>query len=313
MKKSASALGVAILGLGSSFFATPAMAASLADCGTAPSGGTLTLTGDICQLTFSAPGTYSFTTPKAFAGMAALLVGAGGGAETSNAGWQKAGYAGSGGKVTYLDLSESTGDESVSIVVGAAGTSSGAGNPTDGQASTLTLASTTSTALGGGKGIWINAPTYCTIVGNTTDYLGVGDGAGGNSTSRAGETCVNAPGVNPSLGTADSAGTAAPSLFAGLNQEFGLGGVLVTLPSALPALTPGAGAGVAVSATGNAEDPVADATAANGFAAIVWQLSAEPMASLADTGSGVNGSMLLGLGSIAAGATVFASRRRLSK
>ncbi len=313
MKKSASALGVAILGLGSSFFSSPAMAASLADCGTAPAGGTLTLTGDICQLTFSAPGTYSFTTPKAFAGMAALVVGAGGGAETNNAAWQKAGYAGSGGKVTYIDLSESAGDESVSIVVGAAGTSSGAGNPTDGQASTLTLGATTSTAAGGVKAIWANAPTYCTIVGNTSDYLGVGDGAGGNSTSRAGETCVNAPGVNPSLGAVDSAGTAAPSLFAGLNQEFGFGGVLVTLPSDLPALTPGAGAGVAVSATGNAEDPVADATAANGFAAIAWQLPAEPKASLADTGSGSNTSMILGLASIAVGAALATTRRRWVK
>ena len=313
MKKSASALGAAILGLGSSFFATPAMAAELADCGTAPAGGTLTLTGDVCLLTFSTPGSYNFTTPKAFSGLAVLLVGAGGGADYSTGQNQDAGYAGSGGKVTYVDLSSNNGEESLSITVGAGGASS---NTTiaSGQASTLTVGSSVSTAAGGAMGIAANAPTYCAFSGNGRDYLGVGDGAGGNSPSRAGETCVEAPGVNPSLGTADSSGTPASSLFAGLNQEFGAGGKLFALPASLPTQTVGAGANAVVDPTSDGLDPVADAAGANGFAAIAWQLPATPDAvALADTGSDAYAPLLLGAGAMALGAVLFsrAGRRRV--
>jgi hypothetical protein len=291
------------------------MASSLADCGTAPSGGTLTFANDTCQLTFSAPGTYSFTTPKSVEGLAALLVGGGGGAAYTTGQNQDAGYAGSGGKVTYVDLSSNTVATPVSVTVGAGGTSS-IGTPDDGQASSITVAATTSTANGGGKGIAINAPTYCTFPGNLMDYTGVGDGAGGNSTSRNGEPCVNAPGVNPSLGTADSAGAAASPLFAGLNQEFGAGGKLIALPASLPAKTVGAGANVAVDASGGVgADPVADVAGANGFAAFVWQIAPEVAdTTLANTGSTLDGSVLAGVGSLLVGAAALKlSYRRRAK
>lgn len=313
MKKSAGALGVAILGLGSSFFATPAMAADLADCGTAPAGGTLTLTGDVCLLTFSTPGTYNITTPKAFKSLVALVAGAGGGADAAITGmsWD-AGYAGSGGKVAYVDLSDSAGEESAVITIGAGGLSSQVETPADGQASTFTIGSNTSTANGGAKGVFRNAPSYCGLPG-TGDAIGVGDGAGGNSPSRAGENCVPGVGVNPSLSAADSAGTPASQLFASLNTELGVGGNVLVLPNALPAQTPGAGANVLISAGDAQVNPVADAAGANGFAAIAWQLpdSPEPVA-LADTGSDTYAPLLLGAGAMAIGAVMFsrAGRRR---
>ncbi len=315
MKKTASALGVAIIGFGSSFLASPAMAHTLADCGTAPAGGTITLTDNVCQLTFSAPGTYNFTTPKAVAGLAALLVGGGGGADwIDNAqNGQNAGYAGSGGKVTYVDLSSSTGEDSVAITIGAGGSSSNVGTPNDGSSTTMTIGSTISTAVGGGKGIWANAPSYCYLEG-ANDYTGVGDGAAGQTPSRAGEPCRAVLGINPAFGAADSAGVPAPQSLAVVDQEFGAGGRLIGHPNALPTQSPGAGADVLVSVdTTGLPVPVANDAGANGFAAIVWQLPKEPKAALADTGSGSNTSAILGLASIAVGAALVTTRRRWAK
>lgn len=310
MKKTASALGVAILGLGSSFISSPAIAATIADCGTAPAGGTLTITGDVCQLTFSAPGTYTFTTPSSSEGLAGLLVGGGGGAESSGGQFQNFGYAGSGGKVIYVDLTAAESGEELSITVGGGGKSLDASPASDGQPSTFSIGSTVSAAAGG---LRASTQAYCAFPGNTSDYLGVGDGAGGNTTSRLGEICVEAPGVNPSVGTNDSNGAAPSTNFAGLNQEFGAGGKLIGLPSSLPSKTVGAGANVAVDAAETGADPVADAAGANGFAAIAWQLPAAPEAvALADTGSDLNGPLLLGVGSLVLGFLVLtgATRRR---
>lgn len=314
MKKPASALGVAILGLGSSFFATPAMAAELADCGTAPAGGTLTLTGDVCQLTFSAPGTYSFTTPSSALGIAGLLVGGGGGSDNRAAtlgATSNVGYAGSGGKVTYVDLTDAVEGEVISIAVGGGGASSTAGAPLDGEASTMTRGVVVSTAAGGSKGAGAIA---CAFEGDNLNYYGVGDGAGGDTPSRGGQACVIAPGVNPSLGAVDSTGTAASALFTAINQEFGSGGKLFKTPAALPSRYAGAGANLVVDiAFPSTIAPVADSAGANGLATIVWQLPAAPApVALADTGSDAYVPLLVGAGAMALGAVMFsrAGRRR---
>lgn len=312
MKKTASALGIAIIGLGSSLLASPAMAHSLADCGTAPTGGTLTLSDNICQLTFTIPGNFSFTTPKAVKSLAALLVGAGGGADWINnaSNGQNAGYAGSGGKVTYIDLSSSTAGDTVAVVVGAGGESSNLGAAVDGGSSSLTVGANTSTAAGGGKGIWANAPSYCTLDG-AFDYTGVGDGASGNSTSRAGEPCRAVLGINPAVGSVDSAGATASPLFAVFNAEFGAGGRLIGYPNALPTQVAGGGADVNISVNSTGlPAPAASAGGANGFAGFVWELPSEANTGLADTGSQFNPSVLVGMGAIAAGAVMLPRRRR---
>jgi hypothetical protein len=317
MKKTASAFGVAILGLGSSFLPSSAQAAELADCGTAPAGGTLTLTGDVCQLTFSTPGTYSFTTPSSALGIAGLLVGGGGGSDNRPPAPGVAsniGYAGSGGKVTYVDLTEAVAGDVISMTVGGGGASSTAGSPLDGEASTMTRGVAVSTAAGGTKG---NGSIYCVFEGDNLNYYGVGDGAAGNTPSRAGEACVLALGVNPSLGAVDSTGNAASDLFASINQEFGSGGKLVKTPAALPSRYSGAGANIVVdTAFPSSIAPVADSAGANGLATIVWQLPApapvEPTA-LADTGSDAYAPLLVGAGAMALGAVMFsrAGRRRV--
>ncbi len=310
MQKTVSGFGIAIIGLGSAFLATPAQAFTLADCGTAPAGATLTFAGNLCKLTFSTPGTYSFTTPASVAGLSVLLVGGGGGTSHSapvGGSPVNIGYAGSGGKVTYADFSSASPNETFAITVGAGGASSLLGAPDDGQSSTISKGSILASALGGAKG---TGAIYCLFQGNTFDYIGVGDGAGGNTTSRAGEECVPAPGVNPSLAAADSNGQQASTLFASFNQEFGAGGKLIAMPATLPSRAPGAGANVVVDISWpSGLEPVADAAGADGFAAAVWQ----PKATLAETGSGWDSSMLIGLGSIAAGAALVTTRRRWAK
>lgn len=300
MKKIVSALGVSALGLGSSFLASPALAVTLADCGTAPTGGALTLSGSVCTLTFDDAGTYSFTTPDAVTDLQALLVGAGGGAQVDGS----SGYAGSAGQVTYLPLGSNGVGQTFEINVGGGGVSS-ASNPTVGEGTTVSYNSgdTDVTAVGGAF-----ANGFCTVSGSFSTYLGVGNGAGGNTTTTTGEACAAGPGVNPSLNAVDTDGAATPSLFTNYNVNLGKGGTVLDVPASLPALTAGSGASIIMD-TANTNTTGHNATAGDGLVVFRWTIGGASE-SLANTGS--DSSSILGLGAVAvaAGAALTVARRR---
>lgn len=298
MKKIASAIGVSILGLGTSFLASPALAVGLSDCGTAPTGGTMTESGGVCTLTFDDAGTYSFTTPAALTDLQALLVGGGGGAWVSGS----TGYAGSGGKVKYAPLGANASGKAFTIVVGLGGPSDPV-SPLDGGDSTITYDSQTTTAV---RGYMSNG--YCAVNGSGSTYTGVGNGAGGDTPSSNGEACVTAPGVNPGSGNIDSTSLPVPSLFADYNVSLGNGGSALGSPTALPALTAGSGASVVMDTTALTAT-AHDAKAGDGMVVFRWPIADAPQ-DLANTGAQSTDLLVVASGTLAAGLALLAVRKR---
>jgi hypothetical protein len=220
------ALGACTLGITALGVAAPAGAATIPGCGDEPVGGTITVSGGVCELTFATPGAYSWTLPSGVSGLYGLLVGAGGGAYANGV---DQGYAGTAGNVRYVDYTAASAGDVVSGAVGAGGSSST--TPTDGEDTSATLSAVQSIADGGAA----SNSNYCSIEGNFSVYVGDGDGAGGAVPLAPGGDCVAsyAPGINPSADAVDSYSTARPAIFSTLNSTFGSGGRVVGTTSTI--------------------------------------------------------------------------------
>jgi len=296
-KKILGAAGLGLISLGSTLFASPANAA-LTDCGTAPTGGTLEWDSatNVCTLTFDSTGSYSFT-PSVVSDLQAILVGGGGGADAHDS----TGYAGTGGRVTYSDLSTVASGTTLTLTVGQGGAS--AVNGDAGTSTSISYGSTTLVADGGISG----GTGYCALNGSGSTYVGFGSGAFGNSSTNNGETCgTTGPGVNPSLGNVDNNSSAVPTHFTNYNFELGKGGDLTdntAIPTAL------AGQGGSVDMDTQNTTLVSTTNGADGLLVFRWT----PAAALAATGTDSSfvtgvaaGAIVLGIGM-----TLAAVRRRV--
>lgn len=301
-------IGFGLVGIGSSLFAAPASAAI--NCGTAPTGGTLTQSGDYCQLKFATPGDYSFTVPSSANQLFALVVGSGAGALT-NVNSSSEGYAGSAGKVHYKDMTDSIAQQ-LSIHIGSGGTSGSDATAANGGDSSVNSQATANFAVSfGAAGTQTSYSNSCTLPTWSTGILSVGEGARtANSLTNSGGACVagEGQGVNPHNGDVDSDGNQVPSIFSDLNQTFGTGGRIKRNNDdvMLPTLTYGDGAGFQA---GNNNFSDIQATAGGGVAFLRWR----HVGALANTGSDSAGTSALAAGLILAGAgLVAASRKRRS-
>lgn len=303
MKKITSVVGISLFGIGSSLVAMPANAASLADCGTAPSGGTLSFSNNVCTLKFDSDGSYTFITPSVLSGLAAVISGAGGGAYVRNA----EGYAGNGGKVLYADLSNSPANDMLLIVVGDGGTSGE--TPTAGAESGITYNGGLGNVEADGGAVGSISNGYCALNGSYSTYIGFGIGASGNASSGASDACVYSRGINPSLNHADSNGTARTlATLANYNSELGKGGIAVdSALGQLPALKSGAGASLRMNTT-TLEAVGNDAKGGDGLVVLRWSVGTSD--SLANTGSESSNLLTVAGGAVAAGAILMAARSR---
>lgn len=277
--------------------------ASLQDCGTAPTGATLTFSNGVCETQFSTAGAFSYTVPSGASDLAAIAVGAGGGAYVLLRGNGDDGYAGFGGQVRYVNLSQGVAPgDSLAIVVGQGGDTQV--TPTDGGESKITVGSTPYVALGGDAG---ENSYYCILNGNFSTYVGMASGAGGpavNGPTPADACNAPGPGINPSLGTADNNANSVPTLFTSFNLELGIGGYVVSAPAAL---VQGVGQGGSVQADLTTNTVSNSMDGSNGLVAIRWKPTVTPPAApakLASTGSdssflqplGLAGFVVLSLG-----------------
>ena len=272
--------------------AAPA-SASTADCGTAPSGGTMTRSGNVCTLTFDTAGEYSWT-PSVLEDLQALAVGGGGGA---NAGGST-GYSGRGGSVIYADLSHETAGSAITITVGVGGTTGR--HPIDGEVSIID-GDGIFRGEGGDSGNITHG--YCALNGSTSTYVGLGEGAKRPSNTTNGETCgTPGVGINPSIGDVDTNDLAVPSLFSDFSVELGAGGILRD-NTALPAQKPGQGGSVNMNTL--TTELVNSTNGKDGIVVFRWT----SRSSLANTGSEsarlgalAGGTIALGAGLMVAGA-----------
>ena len=295
-------IGFGLVGIGSSLFAAPASAAI--SCGTAPTGGTLTQSGDYCQLKFATPGDYSFTVPSSASQLFALVVGGGAGGYIQGNG---DGYAGSAGKVHYKDMSDSI-NTPLSIHIGTGGpggVDSGANGGTD---SSVSAPATSDNAISfGASGSQTTLATQCALPGWGV-FLSLGEGSRTQmSMNAAGDSCINGQGagVNPHVGNVDSDGHATPTIFRDLNTTYGTGGSIVVAPTALPTVLAGDGGSLQATST-PATWNAAAASGGNGLAILRWKSGG-----LANTGSDSVGTSALAAGLILAGTgLVVASRKR---
>jgi hypothetical protein len=140
---------VALLGAGSLLGATAANAFTVADCGATPAGGFIDHTDGHCQLGFPA-GEYTWTTPANSSELWGLLIGGGGGASSDLSPSPDSGYAGGGGEVEFVDLTELDAGTELDILTGAGGLSTIDGSrAADGEPSVLTAGSQVWTVAGG--------------------------------------------------------------------------------------------------------------------------------------------------------------------
>lgn len=248
--------------------------ASLQDCGTTPSGATLTFSNGVCEAQFSTAGTFSFTVPSGATDLAAIVLGAGGGAYVDTS--RSEGYTGNGGDVRYVNLAQSASAGSVlPIQVGSGGASQLA--PTDGQASTIALGSTTYLASGGVKGAL--GYGFCSLEGSYSTYLGLGDGAGGQAVfvdfdDNNNPFCSDpGPGLNPSTDPSDNYSTTVPTIFSNLNVEFGVGGYLVETPATL---VQGPGQGGSIEMNLSTRGVVNTLNGSHGLVALRWKPAIAP-------------------------------------
>ncbi|MEN9993210.1 MAG: hypothetical protein RLY83_780 [Actinomycetota bacterium] len=306
-------VGFGLIGIGSSLFAAPAMAA--VNCGTAPTGGTLTQSGDYCQLVFSTPGDYTFTVPASANQLFALVVGGGAGA-TTDANAYHEGYAGSAGKVHYKDMSDSIAYD-LSIHIGEGGPSGSDSALTNGSDSSVSSPATSNYAVSwGAPGTQTTTNTACQEQNWTGGIISVGEGARTRdnlvATSNA---CLNGQGkgVNPSLENVDSDGNSVPAIFSDLNATFGTGGQTWSDGRDTPfaALQPGDGAGFQTYWQQSTFRSIQN-RGGNGIAYLRWR----HVASLATTGSNSLEVSALAAGLIALGTGLTVAsrvRRRASK
>ena len=289
MKKTLGFVGLAAITLGSSLSAVPAFAAA-SGCGPKPTGGTLTESNGVCTLKFTRAGNYTFTAPEALTSLAAISIGGGGGLAyyASNGGWDY-GYAGSAGGVQYSDLTQVENGKVFQIVVGGGGTTA-LNSPTNGAATTITSGAQTLTGAGGLAG---SQNSYCTV--GTNGMNGVGEGAGGNTTSRAGETCVQAPAFDLSA--------VLPTLFPTNDLVIGLGGMMYNTGSR-PALKPGSGASGLLTTAEPSAWVSRDAKGADGAAVFRWRSQG-----LANTGTNSDQMMTWAFASLVFGAALISASR----
>lgn len=288
MRKSFAVIGTGLLGAGSLVFPSSAFATSN-NCGDTPNGATLTETDGVCQVEFSNSGSFSFTPPSGASQLAAILTGAGGGALAYDA----TGYAGNGGEVRYIDLSEDS-NSSFSISVGDGGTT---GNPpTAGGDTELAFGSTTLYADGGDAGI---VTSYCILNGSGSTYLGEGVGSGGNPEVGPNDECISAgPGLNPAIDEEDNFNNPVPTLFQSFNVELGKGGYLAAAPSTL-SQGPGQGGSVEMDLANTVVDSSLDGS--DGLVVFRWLpgTADETANELAKTGQNTSQSILVSSFSVA--------------
>ena len=294
MKKTLGFVGMAAVTLGSSFAAMPALA-STSNCGPTPTGGTLSEANGFCTLKFTTAGSYSFTTPVALSHLVAVSIGGGGGLTyyASNGGWDY-GYAGNAGAVEYADLTQVVEGKIFQIVVGQGG-STGLNAATNGAATTVTSGAQALNAAGGTVS---NQSSYCTV--GTNSYNGVGDGAGGNSTSRNGENCVQGPAFNLSA--------VFPTPFPTNDIAIGLGGMMYN-SGTRPSLAPGSGASGTLTTAEPSQWVSRDEKGADGAAVFRWAVPG----GLANTGSDSQGIAGFAAGAIAVGAALIAASRKRAR
>jgi len=306
LKKTLSAASASILGISS--LAIPNMAmANVQACGTAPTGATLTYSNGVCQSAFTSSGTFSFTIPSGASQLAAVIVGAGGGAYSwSSNNVDDYGYSGNGGGVRYLDLSQVNSGTIVPVSVGEGGLSQEA--PTSGGDSSLTLGQVLHAAIGGpggsGSVCELNGDSYLDDAINRYLFLGVGNGAGGLAQVNDGSCVSPGSGVNPANGNLDGDGESVPTIFASYNFELGSGGDLDEAPTTF---VQGYGQGGSVQVNLATNRFVSATQGSDGLVVFRWKTG------LASTGSDSNVLSIVGSASLlmlAAGAVLVGKARR---
>ncbi|MFM2433678.1 MAG: hypothetical protein RI974_418 [Actinomycetota bacterium] len=302
-------VGFGLISLGSTLFAYPASAAI--DCGIAPSGGSLSQSGDYCQLRFNEPGDYTFTVPASANQLYALLVGGGAGATFDNG--NSIGYAGSAGKVHYKDISEHINTQ-INAHVGNGGTGGTDSSTTMGFDSYLNSMNGLFTTSWGAQGTQTQSSATSCVAGTWTQFLSVGEGAR-TSTSLAATngSCFAAQGkgVNPAQGDVDSAGTAVPAIFSNLNETFGTGGRITNSTASIPSVTYGDGGGFRVNISDNTFVGQQD-NGGDGIIILRWR----HVTPLANTGAITSELSTVALGLLALGSVLAISsrmRRRTAK
>lgn len=301
-------VGLGLVGLGSTILASPAQAAM--SCGTAPTGGTLVSGVNYCQLTFSTSGSYSVTIPNSASELYAILVGSGSGAGADQN--VHVAYAGSGGRVKYVNLTNQINTE-ITVNVGAGGTSSTNQSATPGVDTAVIWA-------GGGNSAWTgnyssNGSDYCSIPSfnsNTQSYimyLGV-DSKLGRRLANANDTCTNGHGlgINPSAGDPDTDGNPVPAIFSNYNAKLGTGGE-IAISTAPAAAGFGAGGSLTVSDVDLAFSNVQSGQ--DGAAIFRWKQT-----ELSNTGSNSQELSIMAAGLITLGAGLMVGsrvRRRVQK
>jgi hypothetical protein len=207
----------------------------------------ISFTSGICQAEFSlgtVGGPNTFTVPLVASGLAAILVGAGGGSYVDGA----TGYAGNGGEVNYYDLRSAPTGTALGVIVGHGGSTTNAwANPSSkGGDTSVTLASFETKVEGGESG---GSGFFCSLDESFNTYLGEGQGAGGDPVVGAGpgSPCLGGgPGITPSELDLDNAGNQVAEVFRNFSVELGKGGSMANVVDFPDPLVkgPGQGAGV---------------------------------------------------------------------
>ncbi len=181
----ASAIGAGAGLLVAPFALTAPAANAAVDCGTTTPTATV-INGTICEVRFDTAGSYSFTAPSGVSKLAAVVIGAGGGA----LGNSYEAYGAASGVAVYVDSVDTSAN--IDVIVGAHGI--GGETPTDGEASSVNL----DAALGGGAGFsgyggGSNADfTGAAYWDSSVDGWSYGAGAGAGAD---GSVCVAGAGV----------------------------------------------------------------------------------------------------------------------
>ena len=123
---------VALMGAGSLLGTTAAGAATVADCGTFDGAEVTLMDGDICDVVWTTPGTYSFKAPTGVTNLQGIFVGAGAGGLGYNDGSITVGYGGDAGEVAFFDDIETSPEWTVHIGDGGEGAYSTAYNTVTG-------------------------------------------------------------------------------------------------------------------------------------------------------------------------------------
>jgi hypothetical protein len=304
---------------------TSAVAANVDGCGLEPDGASLDNNGGVCELTFDTAGSFTWTLPAGIAGLHGILVGGGSGANYNS---PDTGYAGAGGSVEYVDLTDTAPTDVLSIEVGAGGNTDGTFVLTISER----IAEFPGTTAGGATTVAVNSDLPYSAAGGTLNgwwafcspgfrdgfYWGEGPGATVVLSPPQGMPC-NGGGA----GIVPDTDPSAPSAFDGFTTELGHGGgVLVDTSRAL-----GMGDGANVYLNSIADSDSADPDGADGGVIFRYSASAAnndaessgsdgsgtgTTGSLADTGIGVPVAALTlaAVGVIAAGVAATTVSRR---